>query len=105
MDTDWEQDRLAREKAMGLMLSGRDPRRVEEGIEAYKRDLPQLLGDDKEQYAVAYDGNTQVGIAKTREKLLADLKRKGLGNNKSLFIKIVSSLEDTKENSCFCNHL
>ena len=46
----------------------------------------------------------RVGIAKTREILLADLKRKGLASNKSLFIKIVSSLED-KENSCTSNRL
>jgi len=103
MDVDWEQERLRQDKAIERILAERDPKRVEEGIEAYKRDLPQLLRDDKERYAVAYDGSSRVGIAETRERLLADLKRRGLANNKNLFIKIVSSLEDNRETSCSSN--
>jgi hypothetical protein len=105
MEIDWDQERLRHEKAIERILSERDPKRIKEGIEAYKRDLPQLLRDDKEQHAVAYDGSTRVGIARTRAELLADLKRRGLENNKSLFVKIVSSLEDDKETSCLSNHL
>jgi hypothetical protein len=105
METDWEQERLAQEKTIQRILSQRDPKRIKEAIEAYKRDLPQLLRDDKERCVVAYDGSTQVGIAESREKLLADLKRKGLANNNNLFIKIVSSLKDSKETSCSSNHL
>jgi hypothetical protein len=68
MDIDWEQTRLNQEKAIKELLSQRDPKHINEGIEAYKRDLPQLLRDDRERYAVAYDGSVRVGIAKTREK-------------------------------------
>src|SRR5438093_1909604 len=82
MDIDWEQERLRQDKAIERILAERDPQRVKEGIEAYKRDLPQLLRDDKERYAVAYDGSNRVGIAETRESLLADLERRGLANNK-----------------------
>lgn len=104
MEIDWEQVRPNQEKAINELLSQRDPEHIKEGIEAYNRDLPHLLRDNKERYAVAYDGSVRVGIAKTREKLLADLKRKGLANNKSLFVKIVSSMED-REKSCASNHL
>jgi hypothetical protein len=103
MDIDWEQERLNQDQAMARLLAGRDPKRIKEGIEAYKRDLPQLLREDKERYAVAYDGGLRIGIAETRASLLADLKRRGLGDNKSLFIKIVSRLED-REPSCASNH-
>jgi len=100
MEIDWEQERLNRESAIERMLSERNPDRIREGIEAYKRDLPQLLRTDKERHVAAYDGGTQVGIAKTREKLLIELEQKGLANNKSLFIKIISSLEDNEEKFC-----
>ncbi len=103
MDIDWEQERLRQDKAIERILAERDPKRVEEGIEAYQRDLPQLLRDDKERYAIAYDGSNRVGIAETCESLLADLKRRGLANNKNLFIKIISSLEDNRETSCSSN--
>jgi hypothetical protein len=105
MDINWEQERLNHDKAIEHVLSDRDPRRIEEGIEAYKRDLPQLLRDDKERHVVAYDGSTRVGIAETREQLLTELERKGLADEKSLFIKIVSSLEDNREDSCSSSHL
>jgi hypothetical protein len=105
MEIDWEQESLSQQKDIERILSERDPKRIKEAIEAYKRDLPQLLRDDKERYAVAYDGSNRVGIAKTRQNLLADLKRRGLENNKSLFIKIVSSLEDNKEVLCTSTHI
>jgi hypothetical protein len=105
MEIDWEQERLNQQKAIEQMLSERNPERIKQAIEAYKRDLPQLLRDDKGRYAVAYDGSTRVGIAKTRQNLLADLKRKGLENNKNLFIKIVSGLEDSKEVLCTSTHI
>src|ERR1700728_2335325 len=71
MEIDWEQERLGHEKAIDRILAQRDPARIRAGIEAYNRELPQLLRDDKERHVVAYDGSTRVGIAKSREELLA----------------------------------
>jgi hypothetical protein len=99
METDWEHARLEYERTIEQMLSERNAPRVKQAIEAYKRDLPQLLREDKARHFVAYDGNTRVGLAKTREKLLAELKRKGFAGNRSLFIKIISALEDSVDTS------
>jgi hypothetical protein len=104
MEVDWEQERLNRERAIERVLSERDSNHIKEGIESYKRDLPQMLREQKERHVVAYDGSQRVGIAKTREELLTELKRKGLANNSSVFIKIISSLEDKKESFCSSNH-
>ena len=104
MDTDWKEDRLKRDKIYKELLAGRNPQRIKQGIEAYKRDLPQLLSDHKERYVVAYDGDTRVSIAATREKLLADLKHKGVSDHANLFIKIVSSLEHKRESMSSHSH-
>jgi hypothetical protein len=103
MEIDWDKEQDDLEKLYAQMLSGRNPERIKRGIEAYKRDLPQLVRDQKEHYVVAYDGDTRVGMEKTREKLLSELKRQGVSKNKNLFIKIVSSLEDSKETLSSCH--
>jgi hypothetical protein len=97
LETDWNEDRIARDRMYEEMLAWRNPERIRQGIEAYTRDLPQLLRDQKERFVVAYDGDTRVGIATTREKLLTQLKQRGISKHDSLFIKIVASLEDKRE--------
>jgi len=97
MDTDWNEDRITRDRMYEEMLACRNPEKINQGIDAYTRDLPQLLRDQKERFVVAYDGATRVGIATTREKLLAELKQHGISKHDSLFIKIVTSLEDKRE--------
>lgn len=99
MDIDWDKKRAELDNIYQRTFAGRDPERIRLGIEAYKRDLPQLIRDQKESYVVAYDGDACIGIEKTQEKLMAELKKNGLGLSKqpSLFIKVVSNLEDGRE--------
>ena len=104
MDTDWNEDRVARDKMYKGQFAGRNHKRIKQGIEAYKRDLAQLLRDRKERHLVAYDGDTQVGMATTREKLLAELEQNGISDRNNLFIKVVSNLEDKRESMLSQNH-
>jgi hypothetical protein len=97
LDTDWDEDRMKRDKAYDAVLARRNPNKFKEGIEAYRRDLPQLLRDQKDRWVVAYDGDTRIGIATTREQLIVALKQIGIANHDSLFIKIVSGLGDKRE--------
>jgi hypothetical protein len=97
MDTDWELDQVKRDKLYEEMVSRGSLERTQQSIEAYKRDLPQLLRDQKERYVVAYDGDRQLGIASSRAKLLAELRNNGVSDYNGLFIKVVSSLENNRE--------
>jgi hypothetical protein len=103
-EIDWEQERLNRDKAIERMLSGRNSDLIKVGIAAYRRELPELLRAQKERHVVAYEGSTRVGIARTREQLFVELKRRGLADGASLFIKIISRLEDNKEDSRASDH-
>jgi hypothetical protein len=104
MDTDWNEDRAQREQMYRKMLAGRDSKKIKQGIEAYKRDLPQLLRDEKQRHVVAYDGNTRVGIASTREKLLVELNQKGISDYTNLFIKVVTKPQDKRESLLSQSH-
>lgn len=88
---DIKQERVDREEAIDRILAQSDPQRIKAGVEAYNRDLPQLLKDGKERHVVAYDGAKQVAIAETRAALFAELKKQGIANNKSILIKLISS--------------
>ena len=71
-------------EALQSVLPERNMRRVQEGVEAYKRDRENLLKEKKMNHVVAYSGPEQVAMARTHGKLqsmllkIKDLKRSDL---------------------------
>ena len=51
---------------------------IEAGIEAYKRDLPRLLSENRYQQWVAYRGAELVALASTRRRLRRMLEEEGI---------------------------
>ncbi len=92
--TSISEDRAARETAIERILSQENHALIQEGIDAYKRDLPRLLEERKLRHKVAYRGSERVAIAPTYGRLHRQLKKKGFSDERELFIISVSPLED-----------
>lgn len=88
--------REGREAEIRAILGRRDDAQIEEGVQAFKEQLSDLLARGYYLYLVAYRGRDRAAIATTRRKLNAKLKRKGYTNRGELFITAVSPL-DTDE--------
>lgn len=86
MINDLKRDRDLRDAEIKRIVAERDPELIKEGIETYNRDLPRLLDAKKENYHVAYRGNSRIGIAPTREKLKKLLASKNYTKRGELFI-------------------
>jgi hypothetical protein len=92
---DPELDRLFKEREAKLdrILAQRNPELIQKGIEAYLRDLPRLLAENRYLYHVAYRGNEMVAIAATDRKLWKKLEKLGLTDLGEIFETVVEPLD------------
>jgi hypothetical protein len=82
-----------REAEIKRIVSQRNLPLIEEGVEAYKRDLPQLLSENRYRQLVAYRGSELVAFGSTHRQLRRRLEKKGFTNRGELFIISVAPLE------------
>jgi hypothetical protein len=66
---------------------------IQEGIEAYKRDLPWLLSENRYRQLVAYRGTEPVAFGRTHRQLRRRLEKKGLTDRGELFITSIAPLD------------
>jgi hypothetical protein len=97
MDTAKTNKLEERESAIQRILSHRNPDRIQQGIEAYKRDLASWISKHKEFYVIAYDGSDFVAIAPTHRKLEKKLSRIKDLDRDNLFIACISSPEENED--------
>lgn len=75
-------------------LARRNTALIQQGFQAYLRDLPQLLREDCEGYMVAYCGDARVALARTERRLQRVLARQGFaGREGELFMTRVTVLD------------
>ena len=86
-----------RDAAIQQILARQKPELIQQGVEAYKRDLPRLLAENRYLQQVAYRGNELVAIAVTWRQLSRKLRQKGLDDIGELFTITVASLELDEE--------
>jgi hypothetical protein len=82
-----------REAAIPRILAQRKPELIQEGVEAYKRDLPRLLEENRYRQLVAYRGDTPVAFAATHRQLKKRLTKAGFTDEGELFIISIAPLE------------
>jgi hypothetical protein len=82
-----------REAEVERIVAQRKPELIQQGIEAYKRDLPRLLAENRYLQQIAYRGNELVAIAATRHQLRKKLAKQGLTDWGELFTMTIAPLE------------
>ena len=82
-----------REAAIQRILAQRKPELIQEGVEAYKRDLPRLLAENRYRQLVAYRGNEPVAFARSHRQLQKRLTKAGFTDRGELFITSIAPLE------------
>lgn len=82
-----------RQEAIDRIVSQRNLPLIEAGIEAYKRDLPRLLSENRYRQWVAYRGAELVAFGSTRRQLRKRLEKRGLTNLGEIFRISVAPLE------------
>jgi hypothetical protein len=92
-DPDWDRLFKERDEAIQRMLAGRKPEVIQQGVEAYKRDLPRLLSENRYLQHVAYRGNEMVAIAVTHRQLWKRLRKLGLSDTGELYTTVVAPLQ------------
>ncbi|MGP0069271.1 MAG: hypothetical protein ACLQGP_37430 [Isosphaeraceae bacterium] len=92
---DPELDRLMKERAAEIerIVARRKPELIQQGIDAYQRDLPRLLAENRYLHHVAYHGNAMVAIAATERKLWKKLEKLGLTDMGELYTTVVAPLQ------------
>ena len=98
-DLTLSQERANREAAIECTISRENRTLIEEGIAAYKRELPKLIAARKECQKVAYKGTERVGIAPTYRELERLLKKKGFADERELFITSIAPMEGVEQDS------
>ncbi len=95
VEYDPELDRLfkEREAVLDRILAQRKPELIQQGIDAYLRDLPRLLAENRYLQHVAYRGNEMVAIAPTDRKLWKKLEKLGLTDRGEIFETVVEPLD------------
>jgi hypothetical protein len=88
-----------REAEIQRILAQRKPELIQQGVEAYKRDLPRLLAENRYLQQVAYRGIEQVAIASTRRQLRKKLAKKGFTDWGELFVMTIAPLEIDEEDN------
>jgi hypothetical protein len=96
---DPELERLMKERAAEVerIVARQKPELIQKGIEAYQRDLPRLLAENRYRQHVAYRGNEMVAIAATERKLWKKLEKLGLTDMGELYTTIVAPLDIDEE--------
>jgi hypothetical protein len=82
-----------REAAIQRILGQRKPELIQAGVEAYKRDLPRLLAENRYGQLVAYRGSEVVAFAATDRQLKKRLAKKGFTDRGELFITSIAPLD------------
>jgi hypothetical protein len=82
-----------REAEIQRILAQRKPELIQQGIEAYKRDLPRLLAEKRSGQLVAYRGSELVAFGATDRQLKKRLAKKGFTDRGELFIDVVAPLD------------
>ena len=82
-----------REAAIRRILARRKPELIQQGIEAYKRDLPRLLAENRYRQEVAYRGNELVAFGATFRQLEKWLAKKGFTDRGELFMTSFAPLD------------
>ena len=84
-DPDLDQLIKDRQAEIQRIVARRKPELIQQGIEAYKRDLPRLLAENRYLQHVAYRGNEMVAIAASSRQLDKKLAKLGLMDMGELF--------------------
>jgi hypothetical protein len=82
-----------REAEIERLLASRKPEFIRLGIEAYVRDLPRLLAENRYRQKVAYRGNELIAFGATYRQLRSRLARKGFTERGELFVTTIAPLE------------
>ena len=82
-----------REAEIQRLLAQQKPELIQQGIEAYKRDLPRLLAENRYRQLVAYRGNELVAFGATYRQLTKRLAKKGFTDRGELYITCIAPLE------------
>src|SRR5262245_13652663 len=82
VEYDPEVARLLKEREVEIqrILAQRNPELIEQGIEAYKRDLPRLLAEKRYRQLVAYRGSKLIAFGATFRQIKKRLAKKGFTN-------------------------
>jgi hypothetical protein len=82
-----------REVEIQRILAQRNPELIQQGIEAYERDLPRLLAENRYRQLVAYRGNELVAFGASFRQIKKRLAKKGFTNRGELFITSIAPLD------------
>jgi hypothetical protein len=82
-----------REAEIQRIVAQRKPELIQQSIEAYKRDLPRLLAENRLRQKVAYRGNEIVAFGATLRQLHKRLAKKGFTDRGELFITSIWPLD------------
>ena len=95
VEYDPEMARLLRERQSEVerIVAQRKPELIRQGIEAYKRDLPRLLAENRYRQLVAYRGNELVAFGATDRQLEKRLAKKGFTDWGELYVDVIAPLE------------
>jgi hypothetical protein len=66
---------------------------IQQGVEAYLRDLPRLLAENRDRQMVAYRGNELVAFGASYRQLRKRLAKKGITDWGELFVTSIAPLE------------
>lgn len=92
-DSSFNPNSKERQAEIDRIVSKRNLPLIEAGIEAYKRDLPRLLSENRYRQWVAYRGSELVAFGSTRRQLRRRLEKMGFTNMGEIFWTTVAPLE------------
>ena len=82
-----------REAEIQRIVAQQKPELIQQGVEAYKRDLPRLLAENRYRQLVAYRGNELVAFGATYRQLEKRLAKKGFTDWGELFVMSIAPLD------------
>jgi hypothetical protein len=95
VEYDPEMARLLREREAEVqrVLARQNRELIQHGLEAYLRDLPRLLAENRLRQLVAYRGNELVAFGASYRQLRRRLAKKGITDWGELYVDCVAPLE------------
>ena len=91
-----------REAEIQRILAQQKPELIQQGVEAYKRDLPRLLAENRYRQLVAYRGNELIAFGATDRQLRKRLAKQGFTDRGGLFITSIAPLQIDEEDGLEC---
>ena len=86
-----------REAEVQRVLARQNRELIQHGLEAYLRDLPRLLAENRLRQLVAYRGNELVAFGASYRQLRRRLAKKGITDWGELYVDCVAPLEIDEE--------